>query len=404
MGVPDAPGWLVPAFVRSALALGATATREEIEATGSALLARWSDPQRHFHGLKHLVHVLERADSLSQEVHNPEMVRVAAWYHGAVFDATVHKVYKRAAGENKALSAALAEEELLELGISPKVAGRVRDLILSLERHDADPTDVDAMALCDADLGTLAVEPQKYREYRKRVREEFSLVSDRDYISARIQIITKLLARRQIFLSPHAAAWEGAARQNLEAELMRLRAELEALGEAADEPSHETGAVVGAAGDGTDAEAGTAEAPSAMSEAARARTAAAPDAAAAPREARDARVQAERFSPDTSYTADDTTVLGMEPAARKERQAQNEDREAPECIGVPFEEREAAERRTDSRLLSNMEKEPIDPSSLPRRVSVEDARKKADAARDAAPTGSAHDDESTGTLFRPMDL
>ena len=94
-----------------------------------------------------------------------------------------------------------------------------------------------------------------------------------------------------------------------------------------------------------------------MSEAARARTAAAPDAAAAPREARDARVQAERFSPDTSYTADDTTVLGMEPAARKERQAQNEDREAPECIGVPFEEREAAEPATEKAAVTEPAKE-----------------------------------------------
>ena len=391
MGVPDAPQWLVPAFVRSVMALGATEPRERIAATGEALLERWSTPDRHHHGVRHLVHVLECADTLSQEVHNPEMVRVAAWYHGAVFDATIHEVYRRAAGENKEASAALAKEQLLDLGVSPKVARRVHDLILALAGHDADPSDVDAMALCDADLGALATEPQKYREYRKRVRTEFSRVSEEDYRQARIAVITKLLARRQIFVSPHAAAWEAPARQNLEAELARLTALTPgSLPAAPGAPSAASPAP--AAPSPARASAPSASSPATLGQ----------DALAEPR--REARAQAERFSPDTSYTADDTTVLGMEPDSRKPlrgRPAPGSDE--PECIGVPFEERAEAARDGDSRLLSAMEKDPVDPATLPRRVAVEDARKKADKAREGVSTGRPRDEESTGTLFRPLD-
>ena len=379
MGVLDAPQWLVPAFVRSVLALGATATREQIEETGTALLSLWSSPDRHHHGVRHLVHVLERVDTLSQEVHNPEMVRVASWYHGAVFDATMHRLYRRAAGENKIASADLAKVQLEGLGISPKVAGRVRELILALIRHDADPTDVDSMALCDADLGTLAVEPQKYREYRKRVRREFELVPDRDYVEARIAIITKLLARRHLFLSPLAAPWEAPARQNLEAELVRLRTELASL------PPRAEG------------EESIAEAPGP------APTSGAPIASDdSPAAEREKRPHTERFGRDDSYSVEDTTVLGMEPAP-KLRSPEPETPEAPECIGVPFEERHTETKSADSRLVSNMERDPVDPSSLPRRVSVDDARKKAEKVREAPSTPSDRDDDSTGTLFRPID-
>ena len=51
MGVIDAPQWLLPAYVRSVRALGATAPVEAIGQLGETLVSMWSSPDRRFHNL-----------------------------------------------------------------------------------------------------------------------------------------------------------------------------------------------------------------------------------------------------------------------------------------------------------------------------------------------------------------
>ncbi|PFG39173.1 putative metal-dependent HD superfamily phosphohydrolase [Georgenia soli] len=237
MGVIDVPQWLPAAFVRSVLAVGATAPREEIEATCRRLLERWQEPDRHFHNLKHLVDVLARVDELAEETHHPDTVRLAAWYHGAVFSSTPGKAYSRSGGEDEGASAELAREELGALGVPPATRDRIAELILNLKRHEIRSRDIDCLALSDADLAVLAADPQHYQAYRKAVRAEYAHLPARHYVEARLAIVTKLLARRNLFVSPMGAQWEDAARENLSAELARLQAELAAMGEAGPEES-----------------------------------------------------------------------------------------------------------------------------------------------------------------------
>lgn len=230
MGVPDAPQWLCPSFSRSVTAAGATATPEEIRAVAERLLDRWRDPERHFHNLKHLVDVLARVDELGEETHEPAIVRLAAWYHGAVFDAARYKAYASRGGEDEVASAVVAIEELTSLGVPEARARRVGDLVSMLVRHTPAADDMDAAVLCDADLAMLATEPQKYKTYLQDVRAEYADVPIEDYLKARARILGKLLCRKNLFHSPLSAQWEGPARQNLQAELQRVERELTARG------------------------------------------------------------------------------------------------------------------------------------------------------------------------------
>ena len=229
MGVHDAPAWLVPAFTRNVVEAGGTASVEDIRRTAEGLLERWTRPDRHFHNVKHLVDVLARVDELGEETHHPELVRLAAWYHGAVFDSAERKAYANQGGEDEVASAALAREQLTQLGVPEKQAQRVGALVSALVRHSPDPSDIDCAVLCDADLAMLAAEPQRYKEYLKDVRDEYAHIPLADYLRARTAIITKLLERRSLFSSPLGAAWEEPARQNLDAELQRLRKEQKKL-------------------------------------------------------------------------------------------------------------------------------------------------------------------------------
>lgn len=375
----SAPAWLVPAFVRSVRAIGATAHLSAIEEEAESLIERWSTSDRHFHGLVHLASVLERVDTLAQETHHPDVVRVAAWYHGAVFDTSMLRQYKRAAGENKVESADLAQRHLQGLGVPEQVARRVHDLILSLIRHDSDPADVDAGALCDADLGTIATEPQKYKLYRSRVREEFTHVPTRDYVEARIAIATKLLARRQIFRSPLAQSWEGAARQNLEAELVLLRSELAKL------PARDEG------------DESIADVPVLRP----LRSTAAEDTAVS-QNGEEQRAHVERFGRDEATRqarpADEGTTAN--PAAHTGAPARGED---AELIGVPFEERAEAAERPDA-PSSGIETEPFTPGDLPLRGALyREVARKQELADDSGSSEGGHEDSSHGAGEVPHD-
>ncbi|EYR63104.1 hypothetical protein N866_02935, partial [Actinotalea ferrariae CF5-4] len=226
MGVTDAPQWLSQAFVRSCRAAGATAEQDEIDEVAHELLGRWTEPERHFHNLRHLTDVLMRVDELAEETHEPDLVRLAAWYHGAVFDAAERTSYAGRGGEDEQASAVLAREQLTGLGVPAASAERVAYLVTALRRHNPDPDDFDCAVLCDADLAVLAAEPQRYKAYLEDVRAEYAHLPVEAFVRARIRILERLTERPRLFVSPLGAAWEEPARQNTAAELHRLRKEL----------------------------------------------------------------------------------------------------------------------------------------------------------------------------------
>ncbi|WP_366180531.1 hypothetical protein ABXS69_10150 [Actinomyces timonensis] len=237
MAVNDAPQWLLPAFARSLKALGTTADPERLRAAGQALIERWSTPDRRFHNLKHLIDMLARVDELADESHYPDVMRIAAWYHGCVFSAETKETYQRNGGEDEVASAALAAKELAALGVPDATVDRVCALILNLKSHTLPANDMDASALNDADLGTLAVEPQLYKKYRMAVREEYAHIPDECYYEARLAIITRLLDRERLFSSPLGERWELPARQNLAAEKSRIECALAKMADGGAPPS-----------------------------------------------------------------------------------------------------------------------------------------------------------------------
>ena len=250
MGVIDAPQWLLPAFTRSVRAIGATQPPEAIGSAGELLIERWSTPDRRFHNLRHLIDMLARVDELAEESHNPDIMRVACWYHGCVFSSDVEEVIRGNGGEDETASAAFAEADLRHLGVPMKTIKRVCCLIVNLKRHMLDEHDIDAQALIDADLGTLAVDPQTYAEYVRLLREEYSHIPVEEYLRGRLTIVSRLLDREHLFHSPLGERWEHPARENLAAEQRRLNEKLIKLAEEqggqnpqADQAAPEAGAV-----------------------------------------------------------------------------------------------------------------------------------------------------------------
>ncbi|MFI8425299.1 hypothetical protein [Streptomyces sp. NPDC085479] len=186
---------------------------------GRNLLDRWAEPQRRYHTVAHLRAVLDRVDELADqggEGGELELVRLAAWFHDAV--------YRPDRSENEERSAALAERALNEAGLTPHEIAEVARLVRLTVTHDPDPGDLNGETLCDADLAILASDPDTYRGYAAAVREEYGFVPDATFREGRATILRRLLDLPRLFRTPYGAAvWEEKARENLERELRELR-------------------------------------------------------------------------------------------------------------------------------------------------------------------------------------
>ncbi|WP_411071235.1 hypothetical protein [Streptomyces sp. cmx-4-25] len=212
-----------PALLRrwNATLLAARAGREGPDPApyGRNLLTRWAEPQRRYHTVDHLRAVLDRIDELADqggEGGELELVRLAAWFHDAV--------YRPDRSENEERSAVLAERALTEAGLTPHEVAEVARLVRLTVTHDPAEGDLNGETLCDADLAVLASAPDAYAEYAAAVREEYGFVPDAAFREGRAAVLRHLLDLPRLFRTPYGAAvWEQKARENVERELKELR-------------------------------------------------------------------------------------------------------------------------------------------------------------------------------------
>ena len=240
----DAPQWLFSSFVDAMQEIGASAPIPLLEAEARDLISRWNAKGRILHNTRHLIKTLARIDEIASTAHDPEVLRVALWYQGAVLNRSFD-VFQRGTDSDEQEFSALyhARSRMETLGLNEDVISRIQELMMALFTHRADPSDMDAQVLIDADLGMLAASPQDFKRFRESLREECPDLCDTDYVRARRLAIKKILAREQIFHSPLALAWEESARANLEAESAKLARVLKECAPEADldEPEEDFG-------------------------------------------------------------------------------------------------------------------------------------------------------------------
>jgi predicted metal-dependent HD superfamily phosphohydrolase len=189
----------------------------EAEPYGEQLLRRWSEPQRKYHTVRHLAATLQVIDRLAGHAHDADLVRLAAWFHDAI--------YAPDRSENEERSARLAEKVLPELGVADEAIAEVARLVRLTATHDPAPDDRNGEVLCDADLAILGAPPQVYAGYMAAVRAEYAFVPEEDFRTGRAAILEQLLAKKPSLYrtQPAQATFGPRAEANLRSELARLR-------------------------------------------------------------------------------------------------------------------------------------------------------------------------------------
>lgn len=202
------------------------ATLPRQQELGEGLITRYNEPHRHYHTTKHLLHMLTVIDQLAGD-HDLFLVRLAAWYHDAVYAIPAGQV------SNEEASARLALRELNRVGLEQEDLNQVARLVRLTETHLPGPRDPEGELLCDADLAILASDPTDYADYVAAVRVEYAQVPEQDFLAGRLAVLTDL-ADREIFRTAKGRHLTSAARANLGTEINALIGRLDVPVEGSD--------------------------------------------------------------------------------------------------------------------------------------------------------------------------
>lgn len=185
------------------------------EALFHQLVVCYSEPHRRYHTLQHLSECLAGFETVRPFAEHPDEVVVALFFHDAI--------YQPRNKNNEAESARWASESVLARGLPDTVASRIRALVMAT-KHDAVPVGRDAAVLVDTDLAILGAVPERFAEYERQVRDEYSGVPGPIYRRERRKILQAFADRPNIYRTEtFRASHEEQARENISRSLAQLR-------------------------------------------------------------------------------------------------------------------------------------------------------------------------------------
>jgi predicted metal-dependent HD superfamily phosphohydrolase len=186
---------------------------------GDELLVRWTEPHRYYHTTDHLQAMLAVIEDNAARATSPAAVKLAAWFHDAVYDPLRL--------DNEEASALLAEAVLPDLDVPADQVAEIARLVRLTASHDPLPGDRNGGLLMDADLAILAAPPETYRGYTQAIRREYAHLDDAVFAAGRAGVLNNLLNLPRLFHTPALRdRWEDVARCNVTAELTSIRVDL----------------------------------------------------------------------------------------------------------------------------------------------------------------------------------
>ena len=200
-------------------ALNNAITSAAITALWQDIAARYNEPQRAYHTLKHIQQLFEQFDQIKDKLYEPHIIALALYYHDVIYDSR--------RSDNELKSAEYAIEALKDY-LSAEQCQHIYALIMMTANHQidklADEDKIsDAAFLLDIDLSILGAPWSEYEQYAKDVRHEYMHVAKEDYRTGRIAVLQKLLTHTTLYLTDYYhSQLEEQARDNIKREISLL--------------------------------------------------------------------------------------------------------------------------------------------------------------------------------------
>ncbi|MGO1544117.1 MAG: HD domain-containing protein [Gulosibacter sp.] len=176
----------------------------------AALLERWREPHRDYHGETHLRSGLDALETLG----GTRLERIAFWCHDAVHSNT--------SPEDEHASVEVTREVLGQWLPQPELEEVIRLILITID-HAPEAGDAAGARVSDADLVGLGYPWDGYAANIAGIRVELPQLSDEQWRERRRGAVTKLLQHEPLFHTEYGRSrWEPRARENLQRELAEL--------------------------------------------------------------------------------------------------------------------------------------------------------------------------------------
>jgi len=171
------------------------------------LLARYREPHRAYHTTRHLEECFGWFGQARHLMQGPG-------YHDAIYD--TH------ASDNELRSAQLATD-VFEMFVCGTDARAIGNLISATALHSTEGAGSEIKIMLDIDLSILGAARERFDEYERQVRFEYSWVAPDAFRDGRTKVLRQFLDRPAIFSTPFFhERLEAPARENLERSLATL--------------------------------------------------------------------------------------------------------------------------------------------------------------------------------------
>jgi len=178
------------------------------------VLARYSEPGRHYHTPKHIEHCLEQFDLVTKHLDDADSVEMAIWFHDLVFDVT---------SKDNEFNSAQRFVELASNSMDPEFKARVHALIMATAPPRVPKTN-DEQYVLDIDLSSFGLPWEDFLRDSNAVRQECSQLSDGEFFPGQLAFLKSLIAREHFYFTEFfRSRIEITARENIELHLQNLR-------------------------------------------------------------------------------------------------------------------------------------------------------------------------------------
>ncbi|MDD4990532.1 MAG: N-methyl-D-aspartate receptor NMDAR2C subunit [Candidatus Pacebacteria bacterium] len=185
------------------------------------IIEKYGSNERAYHNLDHIKQCLQELDGARDLANDANAIEMAIWFHDLVYDT------RRKDNEEKSAEEFFNKTELL---LPEEFRKKVVDLILAT-KHQELPEDLDSQIMVDIDLTILGQPEEKFNEYEAQIREEYSWVSQKDFLAGRKKVLESFLGRQKIYLTDFfRSKYEAEARANLDRSVQLLSQLQEKLG------------------------------------------------------------------------------------------------------------------------------------------------------------------------------
>lgn len=179
---------------------------ELANSTLDKIIELYGDEEREHHGLEHIAYCLDKLDAY-RERGDFFKLWFALLMHDIVYDP------EHAMNEEDSGAFAVYVSGILELDIDEDVDR----LIVSTKKHESEVED--EALICSIDMLILAAKPERYDQYSKAIRKEYSWVPREIYIQERTKVLQGF---GKIFRHRDFEKYEEKAQQNIDREIAQL--------------------------------------------------------------------------------------------------------------------------------------------------------------------------------------